>query len=52
MCVFKIKLVALTGVAQWVGHRPMDQKVTCSIPGWGTCLGCGPSAWLGYVGVT
>ena len=33
---------ALTCVAQWVGCRPVNQKVTCSIPSQDTCLGCGP----------
>ena len=33
---------ALNGAAQWVGHCPANQKVTGSIPGQGTCLGCGP----------
>ena len=27
-------------MAQLVGHHPADQKVTSSIPGRGTCLGC------------
>ena len=35
-------LPALTGVAQWVGHRPTNQKVTSSIPGQGACLGSWP----------
>ena len=39
--------VALTGVAQWVGHCPTNPKVTSSIPGKGTRLGCGPGPWLG-----
>ena len=33
---------ALTGVAQWVGWRPVDQKVAVSVPGHHTCLGCRP----------
>ena len=31
--------VALTGVAQWVGHCPAVEKVTGSIPSQGTSLG-------------
>ena len=38
---------ALTAVAQLVGHHPTKQKVTDSIPGQGTCLGCGFSASQG-----
>ena len=34
-------ILALTGVAQWVGHRPAKQKVASSILSQGTCLGCG-----------
>ena len=37
----KTDLMALTGVAQLVGHRPAKQKVTGSVPGQGTCLGYG-----------
>ena len=37
----------LTGVAQWVGHRLEKGKVTGSVPGWGTCLGCGPGPQMG-----
>ena len=33
---------ALVGVAQWIGHRPVNQRVTGSIPSQGTCLGCRP----------
>ena len=35
--------VALAGVAQWIEHWPVNQKVTSLIPGQDTCLGCGPS---------
>ena len=38
---------ALPGVAQWAGHHLANRKVTESIPGQGTCLGCGPGPWLG-----
>ena len=34
------KHVTLTGVVQLVGHCPAKQKVTSSIPGQDTCLGC------------
>ena len=33
---------ALSGMAQWVGHRSANLQITSSIPGRGTCLGCGP----------
>ena len=48
-CNWKLKnsCVALTGVAQWVGCHPANRKVSISIPGQGTCLGCGPDPWLG-----
>ena len=42
-----IKEWALAGVAQWTGCRPGNRKVTCSIPGQGTCLGWGPGPQLG-----
>ena len=38
---------ALAGVAQWTEHQPVNQKVASSIPGQGTCLGCGPGPQLG-----
>ena len=34
--------VALAGVAQWIEHQPMKQRVADSIPSQGTCLGCRP----------
>ena len=34
--------LALTGVAQWTEHQPVNQGVTSSIPSQGTCLGCAP----------
>ena len=37
----KIKNGALSGVAQLVECGPAEQKVTGSIPGQGTGLGCG-----------
>ena len=40
---------ALTRVALWVGHCPTNRKVAGSIPGQGTCLGCGPGPQLGGV---
>ena len=42
-----IKSLALTGVAQWVGCRPADQKVPGPIPGQGACLGHRPGPHLG-----
>ena len=32
-----------------VRHHPAKQKVTDSIPGQGTCLGCGFGSWLGCI---
>ena len=37
----------LTGVAQLAGHCPTKGNVVGSIPGQGTCLGCGPGPQLG-----
>ena len=34
--------MALTGVAQWIEHGPVNQRVAGLIPSQGTCLGCGP----------
>ena len=34
--------ILLAGVAQWIEHRPVNQRVTGSFPSQGTCLGCGP----------
>ena len=42
MAVYKIWPLALAGVAQWIEHQPVNQRVTGSIPSQGTCLGCGP----------
>ena len=41
---FKIDLYlfALAGVAQCIECRPVNQRVTGSIPSQGTCLGCWP----------
>ena len=50
MCrkIQKLSIVAaLAGVAQWTEHRPANQRVTSSIPGQGTCLGCRPGPQLG-----
>ena len=44
---FKIVKLALTGVAQWVGRCPANQKVADSTPSQGMCLGCGPGPQLG-----
>ena len=43
VCVLvKWTLSALAGVVQWIEHRPVNQRVTSSIPSQGTCLDCGP----------
>ena len=34
--------LALAGVAQWIEHQPVNQKVAGSIPSQGTCVGCEP----------
>ena len=33
--------VALVTMAQWIEHRPVNQRVTGLIPSQGACLGCG-----------
>ena len=38
---------ALAGVAQWMEHQPVSQKVTGSVPHQGTCVGFGPGPQLG-----
>ena len=38
---------ALAGTAQRIEHQPVNRRVTGSIPGQGTCLGCGPGPKLG-----
>ena len=35
-------LHTMAGVAQWIEHRPENQRVIGLIPSQGTCLGCGP----------
>ena len=40
--MYKEESTALAVVAQWTECRPMNQKVTGSIPSQGTCQGCGP----------
>ena len=46
-CDLKKRLTALAGVAQWIEHQSVNQKVAGSIPSQGTCLGCGPGPQLG-----
>ena len=41
--------IALAGVAQWIEHWPVNQRVTGSIPSQGTCLGCRPGPHSGDV---
>ena len=45
----KNQCLALTGVAQLVGHHLRKQKAASLIPGQGTCLGCGFSPWVGSI---
>ena len=41
------KKLPLAGVAQWIEHWPVNQKVAGSFPSQGTCLGFGLGPWLG-----
>ena len=43
----KINDVALAGVAQRIECQTASQRVACSIPTQGTCLGCGQVPQLG-----
>ena len=45
--VLDLRKRALAGVAQWIEHRPANQRVAGPIPSQGTCLGCGPGSQLG-----
>ena len=47
---FKITLLALAGVAQWIEYWPSDQRVTGLIPCQGICLGCWPGSQWGVGG--
>ena len=47
--LYKMVMIALTSVAQFVGHPYTKQKVTSSIPSEGTCLGYGFSPQWGHV---
>ena len=42
--------LGLVGVAQWTEHWPVNRKVTGSVPGQGTNLGCKPGLQLGACG--
>ena len=37
-----ISWLTLAGMAQWIECRPVNQRVTSSIPNQGTCLSCWP----------
>ena len=41
-CNYQKINIALAGVAQWIEHQPVNQRVTSSIHSQGTCLGCRP----------
>ena len=42
MIILRInQIFALIGVAQWIEHGPVNQRVTGLVPGQDTCLGCG-----------
>ena len=45
--VTRKNMTALAGVALWIEHQTMNQKVSGSIPGQGACLGCRPDPQLG-----
>ena len=38
---------ALVSVTQWIECQPANQRVACSIPSHGTCLGCRPGPLVG-----
>ena len=44
---FNIMICTMAGVAQWIEFRPVNLKVTGSIPSQGACLGCRPGLQLG-----
>ena len=46
----KEKRITLAGVALWTECWPVNRKVVDSIPGEGTCLGCGLVPFWGCVG--
>ena len=39
---FEVYFIALSGMAQWIEHRAVKQRVAGSIPSQGTCRGCRP----------
>ena len=41
------KFYALSGVAQWIEHQPVNQRVAGLIPSQGMCLGCRSGSKLG-----
>ena len=43
----QMKMKALAGVAQWIEHCLVNQRVADLIPSQGTCLGCGPGPQCG-----
>ena len=45
--IFLEQILALAGVAQWIEHWPMNQRVSGSIPSQGIYLGCRPDLQLG-----
>ena len=44
VCPSKESRKALTGVARWIKHQPVNQRVTGSNPSQGMCLGCRPGS--------
>ena len=43
----EVVIFALSGVAQWIEHQTVKQRVAGWIPSQGTCLGCGPGPQKG-----
>ena len=44
---FRNTTTVLAGLAQWIEHQPVNQRVTGLIPSQGTCLGCKPGPHWG-----
>ena len=47
MALKSMFIFALAGVAQWIEHWPVNQRVTGSVPSQGTCLGYAPGPQCG-----
>ena len=49
LLLFKSDQKSLVRWLSWLEHCPACQNVECSIPGWGTYLGCGLDPQLGHI---